>query len=370
MKLITYLNAYSQGLSGGDACFLNVAKALGDKNDLKIITSNLGADLCKKHSIKAQYLITSKEKKFGNIYLTYFKRTINALVIPRPKGRCLLYSSSDFLPDVLPAFVLKILGRRRLWLQKIFHIIPSERGFVSVFQRLSFFLIRNTADLIIVDNAGLKDQLISQFHFSDKKIYVIPPGIDLASLEKIKPAKEKFDAVFVGQLRKSKGIFDLVPIWKEVIEKIPSATLAVIGKDVQGNQDVLKREITENGLDNKIKILGYLPANDAVYAYMKSARVLLLPSHEEGFGIVVLEALACAIPVVAYDLPALREHFAKGVRFSPLGDTGELARSTVHLLSQEGKKMEDWKEITKDFDTISVVNRELDLIQHAYKSTG
>ena len=72
MKILAFLNAYSEGLSGGDACFLNNAKYLSKKEKLTIVTSSLGKKLCQKEGINAIYHITTKEKFFSKIDIDIF----------------------------------------------------------------------------------------------------------------------------------------------------------------------------------------------------------------------------------------------------------------------------------------------------------
>ena len=234
----SYMNSFSQGISGSDACFINIAKELSHLPiSHTIITSNLGKVLCVQHDLDAHYQVTSNEKVFRNVYLVYLKRILSALLLIPFQTRGIFYSSSDFLPDVLPAFVHKSVNTNSIWIQKIFHLIPRNRIITYVFQRMSFLMIQLHADIIIVDNASLKTELVKKFHFDPDKITIIPPGINIKALKRVKPALSKYDAIFIGQLRESKGIYDLVEIWTEVLKKFPTAKLAIVGKDVQNNHN-------------------------------------------------------------------------------------------------------------------------------------
>lgn len=370
MKFVAFLNSYSQGLSGGDACFLNVAKELGRRNDLLVVTSKLGVELCKARGIRAKFYLTSRENRFGNVYLTYFRRTLQVLLFLHGAelGVDIAYSSSDFLPDVLPAFLLKIASRKRLWVQKIFHIIPSERTVPHFFQRVSFFLVRRWADLVITDNVGLKEALLKRNGFQRGKVEFVPPGIDLKAVSKVVPSKEEYDGIFVGQLRKSKGIFDLIPIWKKVVQVKPKARLGIVGKDVQGNEEILRKEILKGRMGKNISVLGFQSRNEEIFSLMKSSRVLLLPSYEEGFGMVVAEALTCGMPVVSYRLPALEENFGWTINMVRVGDKDAFSGKVIRILSNRQSVRKYYRTVVKKFDTISVVNQEFGLIRHAYES--
>jgi glycosyltransferase involved in cell wall biosynthesis len=76
--------------------------------------------------------------------------------------------------------------------------------------------------------------------------------------------------------------------------------------------------------------LGYL-ADDAAFSVMKSAKIFVFPSHEEGFGMAVLEAMVLGLPVVAWDLPVYREVFPVGLLRIPLGKISEFSAAVVKL---------------------------------------
>lgn len=366
MQMIAFLNAYSDGLSGGDACFVRVAKKLSQPHSLTIVTSVLGRDLCRRSGIEANFVLTSGEQKFGSVLRTYFKRTFKTLLKLRPKRGSVFYASSDFLTDVFPSFVYSSVDDRAVWVQKIFHLTPPTRLIPSLAQRVSFQLIKRRADLIIVDNSQLKSTLEQKYDFPQEKIQVVPPGLDMESIASARPSPKRYDALFVGQLRESKGIFDLVEIWKTVHAKLPAAHLAIVGKDVQDNWKKMENSVRERELANTVKYLGFIKDDREVSSLMKSAKVLLVPSHEEGFGMVIAEALACGLPVVCYDLPVFREYFRRFVTPVPVGNAQLFASKVVEHL-QSSKARPGGAEEMKQFSLNAVVDREIQLINYAYQ---
>lgn len=333
-RLIAFMNSYSQGVSGGDVCFIELAKRMG-KYDTIVITSLLGKKLCESNGLKADYIITTNEQQFKNVIYTYFKRIIkvffsNINVIRND----ILYSTSDFLPDVLPAFYQKMKNKNAIWVQKIYHLVPSDRLISHYAQKISFLLINHAADLIIVDNNLLKEELINN-GFDMDKVKVNYPGIDTAYFKNIKPIKNKiYDASFIGRFHTSKGIFDLVDIWYHVCEKKPDAKLAIIG----GGNNRLKKELHEKincaHLEHNIEVMGYLE-NDEAYGLMKASKVFVFPSHEEGFGISILEAMCCGKPVVAWNLPMYSEIFHKGLIQVKENNSTKFAEEVCELLFNE-----------------------------------
>lgn len=360
------MNSYSQAISGGDACFIELARRM-NKFEKIVVTSLLGKNLCEAKGLTANWLVTTKEQNFKNVIRTYFVRIIKAIFLKLEIGdRDILYSTSDFLPDVLPAFYQKIKNRKVCWVQKVFHLIPSGRIIPYFAQKLSFFFIKHYSDLVIVDNHLLKQVLI-RLGFKEDRVGVNTPGIDIDYFSSIKPlGGQRYDAVFLGRLHPSKGIFDIVEIWKLICEVKADAKLAIIGGGDGQTERELKKKIKDVNLEHYIDLLGYLEDNET-FPIVKASRVFVFPSHEEGFGIAILEAMVCGLPVVAWDLPVYREIFPKGMIRIPIGDCGEFARAILNLL-EGGQLREDTlkeaKEISQRYDWNKIIERELELIEN------
>lgn len=84
----------------------------------------------------------------------------------------------------------------------------------------------------------------------------------------------------------------------------------------------------EPSRDGRVHRTGYLPEPE-LRRIVAGARALVLPSRDEGFGLPALEALACGLPVVCSDLPALREVTAGHAIYVPFGETNAL-RAALH----------------------------------------
>lgn len=335
-RLFAYMNSYSHGKSGGDMVFIEIAKRIVGF-EIIVITSQLGRELCLKNQLNAQYIITTKEKTFGNIVFTYIKRTLKAILLrTKVLKNDILLGTSDFFPDVLPIFSTKLFIPRSIWIQHIFHVIPKNRIITHYAQRLSFIFVKRFADLIIVDNNLLKSELI-QMGFDRVKIQVNYPGININVLNIIKPnSNTTYEGVFMAQLRESKGIFDLIKIWGIITKTIPNANLAIIGKGEQKNIEKINQMIQTYQLQKNIFLLGFLKDQEA-FSLIKSSKLFIFPSHEEGFGIAPLEAQALGVPIVAYDLPVFSEIFPNGMIKIPIKDYKKFAASVIDLLRNKNK---------------------------------
>ncbi len=341
-RIIALMNSYSQGKSGGDVVFTETYKRL-PQYEKWIITSKLGEQFCLKERLKAKFIITTQEKKFERIIWIYFRRILKALSLKISfRDSDILVGTSDFLPDTFPAFWWKKINRQRgkriFWIQYVFHLLPPTRRLPHLNQLFSFQLIKKEADLIIVDNNLLKEELIKQ-GFGEKRLVVNYPGIDLDYFRAVNPASQKYEAAFIAQLRPAKGIFDLIKIWQLVCQKRPGARLAIIGQGQKETISRLKKKIRQARLENNIFLLGFLP-NDEAFALIAASKVFVFPSHEEGFGIAPLEAQALGVPVVAWHLPIFDEIFPRGMVKINKGDIEKFANAVLDILENKKKAKE------------------------------
>lgn len=111
-------------------------------------------------------------------------------------------------------------------------------------------------------------------------------------------AQRENQAVAVGRLHPVKGFLRLIRLWKPVYEKT-GTVLKIIGGGEQ--QEELEKEIIAQGLENAVILTGMLDHN-TVLAEMKKSVFYAMSSLNEGFGFVIIEAMAQGTPVIAYDV--------------------------------------------------------------------
>lgn len=166
-----------------------------------------------------------------------------------------------------------------------------------------------------------------------KPVIVTGIGIDLEEFEDEPPSEgEKiWDALFVGRMAPEKGIYDLLHIWRGVVDEIPEAKLAVAGKRVQPYYDRWIDELRRMGLQQNVLHLGELERGELIRAYY-SSKIFVFPSKIEGAGIVIAEAMAAGLPVVARRLPAY-DYLYRGAPALYLFDTlDEAVRKITEIL--------------------------------------
>lgn len=128
---------------------------------------------------------------------------------------------------------------------------------------------------------------------------VIPNGVDFDRIDNAGESAEKFDVLYAGRLIKHKNIDVLIEATAIVKKRFPNVSVRIIGKGPEKKRliDVaLKAGVLEN--------VRFLDPVDDVYAYMKAAKVFVLPSTREGFGMAVVEAQGCGLPVITVKHPS------------------------------------------------------------------
>ncbi|MDA2918676.1 glycosyltransferase family 4 protein [Desulfobacterota bacterium AH_259_B03_O07] len=147
------------------------------------------------------------------------------------------------------------------------------------------------SDHIVVASAFAKSSFLSK-RFPDEKISVVPYGVD-TNLFKPVPVNrdEVFRVLFVGHLSAQKGVHYLLEAFGRA--SIPNSRLILAGSPHPDTPYILSRYPLE-----KVDILGGQPKSKLAF-YYSLADVMVLPSVQDGFGLVICEAMACGCPVIA-----------------------------------------------------------------------
>jgi len=335
----------SLALGGGDRRAIEILKRAQKKHlDVSVVSSDDGIKAYKSH-LSARYHSTGKGAIGAYPYglmVSYVLRIFSAIgkIFSLPTDFDVLYTTTDFLPDVVPSLVYKIAFPRVTWIQVIHHVIPNpgmRRGKFGVnivsfaTQRLSFEIIKRHSDRVMLTNSGLRRNLI-RIGFSPRKLTVSGSGVDVPYFRSIIPADTSYDAVYLGHIRPSKALPLLLEIWKKVHESLPEATLAIIGSGSRPEAlRTLAADIKRAGLSDVVFPLGYVE-DSLAFRIVKAAKVFLNPSLEEGWSLSSCEAIACGTPVLSWSLPVYQELYGNTIITVPTGNTHEFAKRVIQLL--------------------------------------
>ena len=147
--------------------------------------------------------------------------------------------------------------------------------------------------------------------------------------------------LFIGRMHVKKGCDLLVKAFAHLISQLPEdLDLLIAGPDEVGLSPVLREMAARNGVEERIHFHGML-TGDAKWGAFRACEALILPSHQENFGIVVAEAMACARPVLISNKVNIWREVEKAGAGLVDEDTLEGARSLIqrfHELSGDGRQ--------------------------------
>lgn len=189
------------------------------------------------------------------------------------------------------------------------------------------------APLIISTSDYCRRQISAHYAVPADKVVIVPEGIDLSAWPAPDPAlREPATVLCVARQYPRKHIADLIRAWPSVRAQVPAAKLVIIG---DGPEHTKLAALAQGlGLAESVALLGALPDDAAVREWYRRATVFCLPSVQEGFGIVFLEAMAAGLPIVATTAAAIPEVVPDGVAglLVPPADVAALAAALTRLL--------------------------------------
>jgi len=171
------------------------------------------------------------------------------------------------------------------------------------------------------------------------KIKIIYNGVSLEDVyQESSPIKRRYDSkkiiLTVGNLVKLKGINYLIQALPKIIEKVPNLVCLIIGKGEE--KENLKRSVEKLNLENYVEFLGPKPHKE-VFEYMSISDVFVLPSINEAFGVVYIEAMAHKVPVIGclgQGIEDIVENEKSGILVRPK-NLEDLESALIKLLTDE-----------------------------------
>jgi len=228
-------------------------------------------------------------------------------------------------------------------------------GKSGIFGKIVERLMLGLTDNIITVSKKTESDLKSIIN--SKKSIIIPAGIDFNHITKVQPSNEKSSVIFAGRLIKEKNVDVLINSIDTIKKKIPDIKCMIIG---EGPEELrLKKLVNDLQIEDNIIFTGFMENYDDLIGYMKSSRVFVLPSTREGFGIVVIEANACGIPVVVVDheMNAARDLVQDGVNgFKTKLSQEDMADSIIKLIENKDENKDIYIEISAEYDWNNIVD--------------
>lgn len=369
LKLLVVFNSLTGVVGGASRHIIEVANYWSESCEVDFLISKSGYIAMNKYFQKNPGKIILYSTPFDNSrnrFLVYASRIItNILMVPKLKRNYDIIIAPNYLPqNMIPAIFLK--GKKSKLVVYFHTVQPALRASylkgMNFLQRsisilnwtLCVFLARSF-DLIFVVNNVTKNYFVKK-GFDQSRVIEIDNAIPYKKILNIKQGDKEYDAVFLSRLNKRKGIYDLIKVWRLIIEKHPAAKLCIIGDGDE--REALINKIKAYNLEKNIVLTGGV-SDDDKFSLMKKSKIFLFPSYYEAKPIVVIEAFACELPVIAYDLPVYKENYNGYVFTVEIEDVRIMAEKTIDVLEhiqeyepliQESKKFAskfDWGVVAK-----------------------
>lgn len=195
------------------------------------------------------------------------------------------------------------------------------------------------AAVVSCDSRATRDDLLRYGLIPEEKLVVVPLGVhpacspdpteaDAALALRLGPAETVPELLHVGSTIPRKRIDVLLEIFAAIRETHPTARLLRVGGPFTEDQAALAKRL---GVERAIEVLPFID-RETLAAVYRRALALLLPSSAEGFGLPVVEALACGTPVLCSDLAVLREVGGDAASYFEPEDVAGFAKRACALI--------------------------------------
>ncbi|MFT8722258.1 MAG: glycosyltransferase [Acetobacter malorum] len=268
----------------------------------------------------------------------YFqKNPVKACFVPGNYHWPVAYALGKLPSGVRPVILTQISSPiykpgRSAWAQKIFNIRMR-------------FLLRKSDKLVALDHTTAEE---ANCLFRRPVADVIPLPALCGSLPAARmPDAGNFNILAAGRLTHAKGFDLLIEAFASVAKHYPAATLTICGAG-QDHQALLDLA-TLKSVEDKVRLTGYVTD---IRPYLDDARLFVLSSRREGYGAVILEALAAGRQVITTDCtPAARDFVgcSEAVHVVPVGDSGALARAMIGVLEKPAPDSQRLAEAVRPF---------------------
>ena len=225
--------------------------------------------------------------------------------------------------------------------------ITLKKDKLSLFQQLKANILKKIAKwgakrfdkFIVLTNNNLKE-------WNLPNMLVIPNAVSF--YPKKSSTLDNKKVLAIGSYSFNKGYDRLIFIWDKVIKKYPDWKLDIYGK----NSKKIEKLIKNNNLRDTIGL--HNPVNNIQEKYLESS-IFVLPSRSEGFGMVLIEAMACGVPCIAFDCPSgpadIIKHKEDGYVIKN-GDVKAFANTLINLIKDEEKRKQMGAVAKKMFSAI------------------
>ena len=366
------------GISGGDVRAIELAKNWQlAGHHIHVFTSIAGVTLCRRMGLKSVFHIfhVPNSHSLKNYAVRFLKSWLLPKTLRDFKG--IIYSTSEHIYDVIPALRIKKKNNDSIWAAVVHFVAPFHRTgnnllnsmFFYANQRLGFNYIKNRADVVLAVSKNTVAQL-KKIEI-EKNVFPVECGVNYRDIRQIALAKEsagcerKYDAIFMKRFSGTKGVFDIIKIWRNVVNKRKNAKLGMIGLGSKQTLSKIKNMIENYNIITNVDFLGPIYDFETKFSLLSESKLFVLPSYEENWAIVIGEAITSGLPVVCYDLSDIRSIWIDKIAWVPKGNIGLFSDKILQLLNDKQKRKKlslEGIEFMKKYDWQKIADEEMKFI--------
>jgi len=244
------------------------------------------------------------------------------------------------IPFFTPLFVRRptVVIIHHLFRKSIFSetSIPAAL-YVYCLESLALRVIRSARLPVFIVSESTKREVMEQ-GIAEEYLRLVPNCVDRRRYRRTGVPRSGPPLVgYFGRLKRYKSVDHLLEAFVRVREQAPDASLVVIGDgDYRAHLEELARR---RGIATAVRFTGYVD-EDTKVDLLNRVWFLVNTSAKEGWGLTVIEANACGTPVIASDVPGLRDAVKDGTTglLYPYGDLTDLSSKMIRLLSSAGER--------------------------------
>ena len=360
MKIaILVFNFPPKWLGGTEIATYNIAKHLSKRGHEVHVLTTLDKSL-------------PRESKVEGFYVHRIKIPLKIPTIPILQSLLLGIKFTSVVSQINPD-IIHLQGISATW-------IPFAKKFKKKYvvwgrgsDIYTSWTLKKVTSSIVIKNAGrvlaltqdMKNEMQKIYNSDDLGVIVIPNGIDLKRFENLprKNIRESLGiegnekiVLFVGTLKPVKGVSYLIEAMNVVNNK---AKLLLVGDG--GERRNLETFVKKSDLQKYVNFVGKIP-NDKVPEYMAASDVFVLPSLSEGFPVVVVEAMASGLPIIATDVGGLSEIVKDGENgfLVEPKNTNEIAEKILSLLEADMLReriSENNREKAREYGWVNIIEK-------------
>ena len=326
--------------------------------------------------------ILSKYKR-NNVYFYHCKWIPGVLykmvsvLFPMPH-RWLFPESKDithFFNYYIPPFVK---GKKVVTIHDM-----AFRVFPETVRKKTFLFLKSVikksikrADHIVTVSEFSKQEIMRFYHVPSEKISVVPNGVDLKRFRSekdkdvIEKVKEKYEVsgeyfLYLGTLEPRKNLVRLILAYAVARKEYADFPTLVLAGGKGWMYDEIFQTVEQLNLQHMVLFPGYI-ADEDVAVLLSGAKAFVFPSLYEGFGMPVIEAMACGVPVLTSNGSALKEIAYDAAVLVNVYDIDEIEKALVLLSGDEQLRCRLIEKVLKKSKEFSW-NRSTDILYKVYQ---